>query len=45
VVSPISGDVTGVQAVDAMTAEIFDVSRSVRFVTRDGGVTWEAAKD
>ena len=45
VVSPISGDVAGVRAVDAMTAEIFDVSRSVRLVTRDGGVTWEAAKD
>jgi len=45
IVSPISGDVAGVQAVDAMTAEIFYVSRSARFVTRDGGVSWEAAKD
>jgi hypothetical protein len=45
VVSPIGGDVAGVQAVDAMTAEIFDASRSERFVTHDGGVTWEGAKD
>jgi hypothetical protein len=45
VVSPIDGDVAGVQAVDAMTAEIFDANRSARFVTHDGGVTWEAAKD
>jgi Photosynthesis system II assembly factor YCF48 len=45
IVSPISGDVAGVQAVDVMTAEIFDANKSVRFVTRDGGVSWEAAKD
>jgi photosystem II stability/assembly factor-like uncharacterized protein len=44
VVSPMAGDVAGVQAVDAMTAEISDADRSARFVTHDGGVTWEAAK-
>jgi hypothetical protein len=43
-VSPMAGDVAGVQAVDAMTAEISDADRSARFVTHDGGVTWEAAK-
>jgi photosystem II stability/assembly factor-like uncharacterized protein len=43
-VSPMAGDVAGVQAVDAMTAEIFDANRSSRFVTHDGGVTWEAVK-
>lgn len=44
VVSPMGGDVVGVRAVDAMTAEIFDANRSARFVTRDGGASWEAAK-
>jgi Photosynthesis system II assembly factor YCF48 len=45
VVSPIRGDVTGVQAADAMTAEIFDANKSSRFVTHDGGATWQAAKE
>jgi len=45
VVSPIGGDVAEVQAVDAMTAEIFDANKSARFVTHDGGATWEGAKD
>lgn len=45
VFSPMGGDVAGVRAVDAMTAEIFDANRSARFVTHDGGVTWEAAKE
>jgi hypothetical protein len=45
VVSPMGGDVVGVRAVNAMTAEIFDANKSVRFVTRDGGATWEAAKE
>ena len=44
VVSPIRGDVAGVQAADAMTAEIFDANKSSRFVTHDGGATWQAAK-
>jgi hypothetical protein len=42
VVSPIRGDIAGVQAVDAMTAEIFDANKSSRFVTHDGGATWQA---
>jgi photosystem II stability/assembly factor-like uncharacterized protein len=45
VVSPMRGDVAGVQAADAMTAEIFDAKKSSRFVTHDGGVTWQAAKE
>jgi hypothetical protein len=45
VVSPMGGDVAGVRAVDAMTAEIFNANRSARFVTRDGGASWEAAKE
>jgi hypothetical protein len=45
VVSPIRGDIAGVQAVDAMTAEIIDTKKSSRFVTHDGGVTWQAAKE
>jgi hypothetical protein len=44
VVSPMGGDVAGVQAVDAMTATIFDANKSARFITHDGGATWEAAK-
>jgi hypothetical protein len=43
VVSPIRGDIAGVQAADAMTAEIFDAKKTSRFVTHDGGVTWQAA--
>jgi hypothetical protein len=43
-VSPIRGDIAGVQAADAMTAEIVDAAKSARFVTHDGGVSWEAAK-
>lgn len=43
-VSPMRGDVAGVQAVDAMTAEIFDAKESSRFVTHDGGATWQPAK-
>jgi Photosynthesis system II assembly factor YCF48 len=45
VVSPMGGDVAGVEAVDAKTAEIFNGSRSVRFITHDGGATWEAVKE
>ena len=45
VVSPMGGDVAGIQAVDAMTATIFDTAKRARFVTRDGGANWEAAKD
>jgi hypothetical protein len=45
VISPIGGDVAEVQAVDAMTAEIFGAHRRARFVTHDGGVTWETAKE
>src|SRR6202166_2146520 len=44
VVSPMGGDVAGIQAVDAMTAEIFDAKKSSRFVTRDGGATWQPTK-
>jgi Photosynthesis system II assembly factor YCF48 len=45
VVSPIRGDIARVQAADAMTAAIFDANKSSRFVTHDGGVTWQAAKE
>jgi photosystem II stability/assembly factor-like uncharacterized protein len=45
VVSPMRGDIAEVQAADAMTAEIFDAKKSSRFVTHDGGVSWEAAKE
>jgi hypothetical protein len=45
VVSPMRGDIAGVQAADAMTATIFDANKSSRFVTHDGGVSWEAAKE
>jgi hypothetical protein len=44
VVSPMGGDVAGIQAVDAMTAEIFDAKKSSRFVTHDGGATWQPTK-
>lgn len=44
VVSPIRADIAGVQAADAMTAEIFDANKSSRFVTHDGGATWQPAK-
>jgi photosystem II stability/assembly factor-like uncharacterized protein len=44
-VSPMGGDVAGVQAVDAMRATIFDANKSARFVTHDGGATWAAAKE
>lgn len=44
VVSPMRGDIAGVQAADAMTAEIVDAAKSARFVTHDGGVSWEAVK-
>jgi Photosynthesis system II assembly factor YCF48 len=43
-VSPMRGDIAGVQAVDAMTAEIFDANKSSHFITHDGGATWQAAK-
>jgi hypothetical protein len=45
VVSPIRGDIAGVQAADAMTAEIFGANKSTRFVTHDGGVSWEEVKE
>ena len=45
VVSPMRGGIAGVQAADAMTAEIFDAKKSSRFVTHDGGLNWEAAKE
>jgi photosystem II stability/assembly factor-like uncharacterized protein len=45
VVSPMRGDIAEVQAADAMSAEIFDATKSSRFVTHDGGVTWQAAKE
>jgi photosystem II stability/assembly factor-like uncharacterized protein len=45
VVYTIRGAIAGVQAADAMTAEIFDANKSSRFVTYDGGVTWQAAKE
>lgn len=44
-VSPISGDIVGVEAVDAMTATIFDSTRSAPSVTHNGGVTWESTKN
>ena len=44
VVSPIRADIAGVQAADAMTAEIFSADKSSRFVTHDGGATWQPAK-
>ena len=45
VVSPMRVDVAGVQGVDAMTAEIFGANKSARFVTHDGGASWEAVKE
>jgi photosystem II stability/assembly factor-like uncharacterized protein len=45
VLSPIGGDVAAVQAVDALVATISDVDKGARFVTRDGGTTWEVAKE
>jgi Photosynthesis system II assembly factor YCF48 len=45
VLSPIGGDVAAVQAVDALIATISDADKRARFVTRDGGTTWEAAKE
>jgi len=45
VLSPIGGDVAAVQAVDALIATIPDADNKARFVTRDGGATWEAAKE
>jgi hypothetical protein len=45
VVSPMGGDVAGIQAVDAMTAEIYGANKTARFITHDGGVSWEAAKE
>jgi photosystem II stability/assembly factor-like uncharacterized protein len=38
------GDIAGVQAADAMTAEIVEAAKRARFVTHDGGVSWEAVK-
>jgi hypothetical protein len=45
VLSPIGGDVAAVQAVDALLATISDADKSARFVSHDGGATWEAAKE
>jgi hypothetical protein len=45
VVSPISGDMGGIRAVDAVTAEIYGANKTARFITHDGGVSWEAAKE
>jgi len=44
VISPMHADIAEVQAVDAMTAEIFDAKKSSRFVTHDGGASWQTAK-
>jgi hypothetical protein len=45
VLSPIGGDVSAVQAVDALIATVSDADKRARFVTRDGGATWEAVKE
>jgi photosystem II stability/assembly factor-like uncharacterized protein len=45
VLSPIGGDVAAVQALDALIATISDAENNARFVTHDGGATWEPAKE
>jgi hypothetical protein len=45
VLSPIGRDLAAVQAADALIATISDADKKARFVTRDGGATWEAAKE
>jgi photosystem II stability/assembly factor-like uncharacterized protein len=45
VLSPIGGDVAAVQALDALIATISDAENNARFVTLDGGATWEPAKE
>ncbi|MEQ1354412.1 MAG: hypothetical protein ABLT11_10365, partial [Candidatus Acidiferrum sp.] len=45
VVSPITGDVGGIRAEDALHATIFDADNNTRFATSDGGTTWTPAKE
>lgn len=45
VVSPITGDVGGIRAEDALHATIFDAGNNTRFTTSDGGATWTPAKE
>jgi photosystem II stability/assembly factor-like uncharacterized protein len=44
VVSPVTGDVGGVRAEDALHATIFGAGNNTRFETNDGGATWNPAK-
>ena len=44
VVSPITADIGGVRAEDALHATIFDAGNNTRFATSDGGATWAPAK-
>ena len=39
--SPISGNIGGINAVDAQNAAIWDIFNHNRFETSDGGVTWK----
>jgi hypothetical protein len=45
VVSPITGDLGGIRAEDALHATIFDASNNARLATTDGGVTWTPVKE
>jgi len=45
VVSPLTGDVGGIRAEDALHAVIFDAGNNARFITSDGGATWAPAKE
>jgi hypothetical protein len=44
-VSPITGDVGGIRAEDALHATIFKAGSNTRFATSDGGATWTSAKE
>jgi hypothetical protein len=44
VVSPVSGDVVGIRAVDANHATILDGNGQASFSTNDGGMTWTSLK-
>ena len=39
--SPALEDLGGIQAMDALHASIWDISKRVTFETADGGVTWQ----
>jgi hypothetical protein len=45
VVSPLTGDIGGIRAEDALHATIFGAGNNARFITSDGGATWTPAKE